>query len=54
MAIESNIKKTETAIVVNPNSASGLTGKNWDNLYLMIKRLFGDNSEIAFTEKSGD
>ena len=54
MAIESNIKRTETAIVVNPNSASGLTGKNWDNLYLMIKRLFGDNSEIAFTEKSGD
>ena len=54
MAIESNIKTTETAIVVNPNSASGLTGKNWDNLHLMIKRLFGDNCEIAFTEKSGD
>jgi diacylglycerol kinase (ATP) len=54
MAIESDIKRTETAIVVNPNSASGLTGKNWDNLHLMIKRLFGDNSEIAFTEKSGD
>jgi diacylglycerol kinase (ATP) len=54
MVIESNTKSTETAIVVNPNSASGLTGKNWDNLYVMIKRLFGDNSEIAFTEKSGD
>lgn len=54
MAIESNIKRTETAIVVNPNSASGLTGKNWDNLHLMIKRLFGDNCEIAFTKKSGD
>jgi diacylglycerol kinase family enzyme len=54
MVIESDIKSTETAIVVNPNSASGLTGKNWDNLYVMIKRLFGDNSEIAFTEKSGD
>src|SRR5829696_7994635 len=54
LAIESNIKRTETAIVVNPNSASGLTGKNWDNLHLMIKRLFGDNCEIAFTEKSGD
>ena len=54
MAIESNIKRTETAIVVNPNSASGVTGKNWDNLHLMIKRLFGDNCEIAFTEKSGD
>jgi diacylglycerol kinase (ATP) len=54
MATESNIKSNETAIVVNPNSASGLTGKNWDNLYVMIKRLFGDNSEIAFTKKSGD
>ena len=54
MAIESNIKRTETAIVVNPNSASGLTGKNWDSLHLMIKRLFGDNIQVAFTEKSGD
>jgi diacylglycerol kinase (ATP) len=54
MAIESNIKRTETAIVVNPNSASGLTGKNWDSLHLMLKRLFGDNIQVAFTEKSGD
>ena len=54
MTVESNTKTIQTAIIVNPKSASGLTGKNWDSLHLMIKRLFGDNSEIAFTEKSGD
>ena len=54
MTVESNTRTIQTAIIVNPKSASGLTGKNWDSLHLMIKRLFGDNSEIAFTEKSGD
>jgi diacylglycerol kinase family enzyme len=54
MAIEPNTKSSETAVVVNPKSASGLTGKNWDSLHLMIKRLFGDNIQVAFTEKSGD
>jgi diacylglycerol kinase family enzyme len=54
MTVESNTKSTETAIIVNPKSASGLTGKNWDSLHLMIKRLFGNNIQVAFTEKSGD
>ena len=54
MTVESNTKSAETAIIVNPKSASGLTGKNWDNLHMMIKRLFGDNIQVAFTEKSGD
>jgi diacylglycerol kinase (ATP) len=54
MTVESNTKSTETAIIVNPKSASGLTGRNWDSLHLMIKRLFGDNIQVAFTEKSGD
>ena len=54
MSVESNTKSIETAIIVNPKSASGLTGKNWDSLHLMIKRLFGDNIQVAFTEKSGD
>jgi diacylglycerol kinase (ATP) len=54
MTVDSNTKSTETAIIVNPKSASGLTGKNWDSLHLMIKRLFGDNIQVAFTEKSGD
>jgi diacylglycerol kinase (ATP) len=54
MTVESNTKSIETAVIVNPKSASGLTGKNWDSLHLMIKRLFGDNIQVAFTEKSGD
>ena len=54
MTLESNTKSVETAVIVNPKSASGLTGRNWDSLHLMIKRLFGDNIQIAFTEKSGD
>ena len=54
MTLESNTKSVETAVIVNPKSASGLTGRNWDNLHSMIKRLFGDNIQVAFTEKSGD
>jgi diacylglycerol kinase (ATP) len=54
MTVESNTKSIEIAVIVNPKSASGLTGKNWDSLHLMIKRLFGDNIQVAFTEKSGD
>jgi diacylglycerol kinase (ATP) len=54
MTVESNTKSIETAVIVNPKSASGLTGRNWDSLHLMIKRLFGDNIQVAFTEKSGD
>ncbi len=54
MTLESNTKSVETAVIVNPKSASGLTGRNWDSLHSMIKRLFGDNIQVAFTEKSGD
>jgi len=54
MTVESNTKSIETAVIVNPKSASGLTGRNWDSLHSMIKRLFGDNIQVAFTEKSGD
>ena len=54
MTVESNTKSVETAVIVNPKSASGLTGRNWDSLHSMIKRLFGDNIQVAFTEKSGD
>jgi diacylglycerol kinase (ATP) len=54
MTVESNTKSIETAVIVNPKSASGLTGRNWDSLHLMIKGLFGDNIQVAFTEKSGD
>jgi len=45
---------TETVLVVNPNSCGGSTGKNWENLYNQIKEIFGENPEVAFSQKSGD
>ncbi|MFL6359691.1 MAG: diacylglycerol/lipid kinase family protein [Nitrososphaeraceae archaeon] len=43
-----------TALIVNPSSSSGSTGKNWNDFYLKVKEFFGENPEIAFTTKSGD
>jgi diacylglycerol kinase (ATP) len=42
-----------TALVVNPNSCSGLTGKNWDDLYSKIKGIFGDDITVAFSKRTG-
>jgi diacylglycerol kinase family enzyme len=39
---------------VNPNSCSGLTGKNWDSLYNQIKEIVGENPEVVFSQKCGD
>jgi YegS/Rv2252/BmrU family lipid kinase len=47
-------KHGTTALVVNPTSASGSTGKDWDAQFAKIKQIFGENPEIAFTKKSGD
>src|SRR5690348_14084497 len=44
----------DIALVVNPNSCSGLTGKDWDNLFLKIKEVLGNNIEVAFTKKPGE
>ena len=43
-----------TALVVNPNSGGGLTGKDWDALYIKIKAILGDNLKVAFSKKAGD
>lgn len=45
--------KSKTALVVNPHSCSGLTGKNWDSLYARMKDIFGDNIEVVFSEGPG-
>lgn len=45
-------KSTETVLIVNPNSCSGLTGKNWETLYNQIKEIFGENPEVAFSQKN--
>src|ERR671918_1487808 len=47
-------KHASTALVVNPTSAGGLTGKVWDTQFTEIRKVFGQDPEIVFTEKSGD
>lgn len=45
---------SETALVVNPSSSSGVTGKDWDSLFVDIKQVLGEDVEVAFTKKAGD
>jgi diacylglycerol kinase (ATP) len=47
-------KAGDTVLVVNPSSSSGLTGKDWDSLFVEIKNILGESAEVAFTEKSED
>jgi diacylglycerol kinase (ATP) len=47
-------KLSDTVLIVNPNSCSGLTGKGWDALYPKIKHLVGENAKISISQKSGD
>lgn len=44
----------DTALVVNPNSCSGLTGKNWDELYAKIEKIFGSGIRVAFSKSQGN
>jgi diacylglycerol kinase (ATP) len=39
---------------VNPSSCSGLTGRDWDALYLKIKPIFGGKPKVVFTRRPGD
>ena len=47
-------KRNTVALIVNPTSSGGSTGKDWDTQFTKIKETFGENPEIVFTEKSGD
>ena len=49
-----SIGDNSSVLIVNPSSSSGSTGKNWNDFYLKVKGFFGENPEIAFTNKSGD
>jgi diacylglycerol kinase family enzyme len=49
-----SIGDNNMVLIVNPSSSSGSTGKNWNDFYLKVKGFFGENPEIAFTNKSGD
>ncbi len=44
----------DTVLIINPNSNSGLTGKNWDSIFHTLCEFFGDNIEFVFTKKEGD
>lgn len=44
----------DTALIVNPNSCSGLTGRNWDELYAKIEKVFGSRVRVAFSKKQGN
>jgi hypothetical protein len=41
---------TDTVLIVNPHSASGSTGKDWDNLYAIAEII--DRKEIRVKVKS--
>lgn len=45
--------ESSTALVVNPHSCGGLTGKNWDSLYARMKDIFGSNIKVVFSEGPG-
>ncbi|MDQ3838764.1 MAG: diacylglycerol kinase family lipid kinase [Thermoproteota archaeon] len=51
---EKKKKNRTTALVVNPTSAGGSTGKAWDAHFARIRKIFSQDTEIVFTEKSGD
>jgi YegS/Rv2252/BmrU family lipid kinase len=46
-------KGSDTVLVVNPNSCSGLTGKNWEELFAKFKRIFGQDIRAEFSKKPG-
>jgi diacylglycerol kinase family enzyme len=43
-----------TAVIVNPNSNGGQTGKNWDSIKSILEKYLGNDFETLFTKKSGD
>lgn len=45
---------SETVLIVNPSSSSGVTGKDWDSLFVEIKEVLGENVQAAFTKKAGE
>lgn len=45
---------SKTVAIINPNASGGQTGKNWDSIYDLLKKYFGQDLEYALTTKSGD
>jgi diacylglycerol kinase (ATP) len=47
-------KKIEPALIVNPGSGGGSTGKDWETLFAGIQETLGKEPHFVFTEKSRD
>src|SRR5574339_797609 len=43
-----------TALVVNPSSRNGFTGKNWDSLRVKIRKSLKGDVEVALSQRPGD
>lgn len=43
----------KTAVIVNPASANGRTGKRWPELKRRLETAFQDHLEVALTERQG-
>jgi YegS/Rv2252/BmrU family lipid kinase len=52
-SLQTRKKGIDTALVVNPNSCSGLTGRNWETLFAKFKVLFGNDIKAVFSKKPG-
>ena len=48
------VQANKTLVIVNPNSCSGLTGKNWDSIYALIKQVLGDDLLVVASKRPGD
>ena len=40
----------KTKFIVNPKSAAGKTGKEWNNIYKLVQQTFGNDADAVFTE----
>ena len=47
-------EKNEPALIINPRSGGGSTGKDWETLFARIKEALGKEPYFVFTEKSRD
>lgn len=45
----------DTVLIVNPKSAGGSTGNNWNRIQNILEKVFGKNfAKVVFTKKPGD
>jgi hypothetical protein len=52
--VRSKRRAPDTALIVNPNSRGGLTGRNWDELYAEIEKILGSGISVTFGKRHGN